>query len=57
MRTGLPFAAAILGSVLLSAPAAHAEPILAADPALDALAASYERQQDTIRSANANRKT
>ena len=44
MRTGLPLAAVLL----LSASVANADPILAADPALDALAASYERQQDTF---------
>jgi hypothetical protein len=48
MRLGLPFAASILGAVLLSSTAAEAQPILAADPTLDALAASYERQQDTF---------
>lgn len=48
MRLGLPLAAAIVGSALLLAPAAGAEPILAADPALDALASTYERQQDTF---------
>jgi crotonobetainyl-CoA:carnitine CoA-transferase CaiB-like acyl-CoA transferase len=34
MRSGLPLAAALLGSVLLSVSAAGADPILAADPAL-----------------------
>jgi hypothetical protein len=48
MRLGLPLAAAIFGGLLLSSAAADAQPILAADPALDALAASYERQQDTF---------
>jgi hypothetical protein len=48
MRPGLPIAAALVGTLLLSGSAAHAQPILAADPALDALAASYERQQDTF---------
>jgi hypothetical protein len=48
MRYGLPFAAALLGSVVLTVSPAGADPILAADPALDALAASYERQQDTF---------
>ncbi len=44
MRPGLPLAAA----VFLFSTAAAADPILAADPALDALAATYERQQDTF---------
>lgn len=44
MRPGLPLAAVLV----LSASVANADPILAADPALDALAATYERQQDTF---------
>lgn len=44
MRPGLPLAAVLL----FSASVANADPILAADPALDALAATYERQQDTF---------
>src|SRR5688500_8144043 len=36
-------------AILLSLPAvAHAAPILGADPALETLAAGYERQQDTF---------
>lgn len=48
MRPGLPLAVALLGSLLFSSAVADAQPILDADPALDALAASYERQQDTF---------
>ena len=50
MRTrSLKSAAFVTGAIGLLLPSiAHAEPILAADPALDALAASYERQQDTF---------
>ncbi len=40
--------ALIVAALSSFAPAAYAEPILAADPALDALAASYERQQDSF---------